>query len=683
MKITNVIWQLICIFAVQLRKLALFVVAWLALLGSNSLTAQVLMSGGESPVGSAIGAQDSTEHEHQAKPRILPSFQGRNLHSYGIDTFKTIDTSFGMLQRYHPLLNQGKFYVDLGVVGSPTKVLTIEPFHAAGPSSGFDLYKEFNLTPNNVPVYNAKTPFSNFSYVQGAGAILLKALHTQNLSPTWNITAMVNSYQVTKQFLDFNQTKYGSLHRGVYLGSHYRNQKGNYANSIEFTWNRSRRNEFGGGDSASFGEGLNFDLFKKRMPVDLRKTELVFTPLLYGANTRYRNHAHSFLQTLKVINGIRVFHEFKHQKEEYYYSDESVSISETKNVYDTLNRNLYLFQTNAFVDSNAYVNYSNHVGFFTDLKSNSKLPLMFKGYASYSGVYNGNLWGTRLVNNSLGVHGELQMDPYETRKWQGNAHADLFIGGINSGDYYLEGNLSSIILKKLKLNAGIKSQLTEAPLYLRQYFSNYYYWNNVFQKILTNEINGAVQFNSSADKLFARASIQTGTSSNAIYFDVTQKPKQLNSVLAYFIFKLNYKFNFRKFGIEQIWQVQSNNQSNFLPVPNLGNITGIYYQSRWFKKVLKVKLGLDFIWYSSVNAYSYAAETGAFSISKSKVKLGNYPQFDAYLNGEIKTLQFFVKFEHLNYGIYNYGFNNSTISTLNYGRESFLMRLGINWRFFN
>lgn len=646
--------------------------------------AQVVMPSGGGALGGnqQVLESDTGEHQHSNKPRILPKYYSRNLFLYNIDTLKQWDTGFGMVQRYHPLIKEGLPYIDLGSVGSPAKNLAIDPFYQSGLISGFDVHRNFNINTNSVPVYRCGSPFSNFSYLQGAGAILLKALHTQNFSPTWNVSAMVSSYQVNREFLSYNEQKYSSLHRSVYLGSHYKNQKGNYYQSVVFTWNRARRNEHGGTDTGYFGKSTSFTLFNKSMPFDLRDINTIFTPLLDQASSVYRNHSHSIIQALTVKKGLRVFHEFKHDKDEYVYIDNSVTQSERILMYDTFDRNLFLLQS-SFKDSNAYVSYVNNAGFFTELKPTAKVPLLFKAYASYSKIHNGNNWGSRYSTSSFGVHGEMKMDPYENRKWQGNAHADFYFNGYNGGDYYIEGNLNSIIFNKLRLNAGIKSQLNAAPLFYRRFMSNYFYWRTEYDKILNNEINGSIRFNNYNDRIFGEVSLQTGTSNNMMYVDTGRKLAQLKSVMAYYLLKISYKQSFKKFGIEEKLLLQSHNQMEYLPVPEITSVTGLYYQSRWFKKVMKVKLGLDIIWSSAIKGYIYNPETTLFSVSNSSDRLGNYPQIDAFFNGEIKTVQLFIKLEHCNYAMYNYGFNNYNGATLNYPKEELQLRLGLVWRFFN
>lgn len=659
-------------------------------MAANGSFAQVLTPAGGGALGGGVPGQSQTfaadtghDHEHNTKPRVLPKYYPRDFFLYNIDTLKTWDTSFNMVQRYNPLFKQGTPFIDLGPVGSPTKNLTLNPFYSPGLISGFNVHQNYNLNTQTLPVYRCATPFSNFSYVQGGGAIILKALHTQNFSPTWNVSAAVNSYQVTRQFLSYSEEKYGSLHRSVSLGSHYKNKKGNYYQSVVVTWNRARRNEPGGTDTGYFDKSTKFTLFNKAMPFELRNLETIYSPLLGSASSVYRNHSHSIIQALTVKKGLRVFHEFRHDKDGYVYTDNSVNEASRIQMYDTFNRNLYLFKT-SFRDSNAYVSYLNNLGFFTELKPDAKIPFMLKAYASYSKLRSGNLWGSRYSTSSFGVHGDLKMDPYENRKWQGSAHADFYFGGDNSGDYYIEGNLSSIIMNKLRLNAGIKSQLSAVPIYYRKFFSNYFYWwNSNYSKILNNEINGSIRFNNYSDKVYAEASLQTGTSNNMIYINENRRPAQLNAVMAYYIFKLTYKQSFKKFGIEERLMFQSNNQMNYMPVPEFTSVTGLYYQSRWFKKVLKVKIGLDISWYSAIKAYVYNPETALFSISNSTQKLGNYPQADVYFSGEVKTVQLFFKLEHWNNNFYNYGFNNYNGSTLNYPRESMLFRLGLVWRFFN
>ncbi|MEY3983125.1 MAG: hypothetical protein RL160_682, partial [Bacteroidota bacterium] len=101
----------------------------------------------------------------------------------------------------------------------------------------------------------------------------------------------------------------------------------------------------------------------------------------------------------------------------------------------------------------------------------------------------------------------------------------------------------------------------------------------------------------------------------------------------------------------------------------------------WFNGVLRIRAGVDVWWYSRFNGYGYHPATGRFYVQQNK--FGAYPLVDLFVNGEVKNLQFFVKMEHQNQGLYPLSNEVPYWSAAGYAFEPRRFRLGLRWGFFN
>jgi hypothetical protein len=101
----------------------------------------------------------------------------------------------------------------------------------------------------------------------------------------------------------------------------------------------------------------------------------------------------------------------------------------------------------------------------------------------------------------------------------------------------------------------------------------------------------------------------------------------------------------------------------------------------WFNGVLRLRAGFDIWWHSRFNGYGYHPAPGRFYVQQNK--FGAYPLVDFFVNGEVKNLQFFVKMEHLNQGLYPSPNEVPYWSAAGYAFEPRRFRLGLRWGFFN
>jgi len=160
-----------------------------------------------------------------------------------IDSLSHPDTIPNRFQQYHPLYRNEIAFLDQGNIVSAYKPLLFN----AERKSGFDMgihqaFGQYLFTPDKMRLYKVRRAYTALFYAQGGEEFLtLKALHTQNIKPNWNIG------------IDYRRIKSNGFQQrqltGVYntrLYSWYHSPDEKYHLIVNATWNRIRNEENGG-----------------------------------------------------------------------------------------------------------------------------------------------------------------------------------------------------------------------------------------------------------------------------------------------------------------------------------------------------------------------------------------------------------------------------------------------------
>ena len=224
-----------------------------------------------------------------------------------------------------------------------------------------------------------------------------------------------------------------------------------------------------------------------------------------------------------------------------------------------------------------------------------------------------------------------------------DARGELCMVGSDIGEFRATGNLQTRfkLFKKdatIRANGYIKN-VTPA-FYMRHNHSRYFWWDNEdFNMIQQIYAGGEVDLESTGTTLSAGVeSIQ-----NYIYFDKTGVPNQHSGNLQVVNARLKQDFHFRAFGWENeiCWQLSSN--EDVLPLPKLSAYSNMYLAVK-LAKVLTVQLGANVYYNTAYYAPYYEPATQQFQIQRdeNKVKVGNYPLVNAYVNFHLKQARFFI-----------------------------------------
>jgi hypothetical protein len=76
----------------------------------------------------------------------------------------------------------------------------------------------------------------------------------------------------------------------------------------------------------------------------------------------------------------------------------------------------------------------------------------------------------------------------------------------------------------------------------------------------------------------------------------------------------------------------------------------LYYEDKWFSKVMDIQVGIDVSFYTLYYADAYMPALGLYYLQNGK-EIGNYPFVDFFFNMKVKHANIFFKSEHVNSGL--------------------------------
>lgn len=280
-------------------------------------------------------------------------------------------------------------------------------------------------------------------------------------------------------------------------------------------------------------------------------------------------------------------------------------------------------------------------------------------------------------SSNLYVGGNIRIPAF--KDWSFNGSAMVFLLGYNIGDY--EGRFSisrtgydTLGHPRNRVEAGILLKAYEPTYMQSRYISNYFVWNNNFDKTFANTAFASY----SNVRLKFDAQVWATDMRQYIYYNSQGLPQQTSEGVTVFAAQLTKRFVVGKKWHFDDYITAQYSTSGLLPLPNLIFRQSSYFQSHVFKKALLLAIGFDVFFNTSYKAPGYMPATGQFYL-QNQVKVGNYPYIDFFIDAQIKKARVFFKIEHVTSGL----FGHSYLQYPNYAQNDRAFKLGINWRFFN
>ena len=591
----------------------------------------------------------------------------------------TLDTLMNHTFYDYAFLKKDAGATYLGVAGSAT--LTHNYFKRPH-LDRFNLYDPYlgeTFTPETLPFYNTKSPYTELSYAGTLFATKLKeeanieVIHTQNLSPEFNFSLSYKRFG-GKGMIANEATDTRSFTVGVnYIGKQYIMHGG-------YIHNKVRRSENGGVSDEYFVRDTIVDDIRE-VPVYLSnansviKNNTFFITQMYGIPIRimksdtlgvgegtmmFLGHAGTFATYSRLYNdqidaGNSVARGFYHNNFLYdpVYSRDSIRTRVIDNRFfvrlQPWAKDAMVSKIDGGVGYELLSNYSfSPEHYLTGSKDHIAHNLYF--YAGASGIFR--------------------------KYFAWNALGRLDFTGYYQGDISIDGNVRFSawpIEQGVHLLGNVSMQNRTPDRHTAYYYGNHHRWDNHFGKITETKIGATLSIPKWKLEAFFGYSLLT----NAIYCDTLGFPQQSGDVLNIMTASLTKNFRVWRVHFDHKALLQFSSNQEQIPLPAVSANIRYYLQLDVVKNVMTAQLGADATWNTSYYAPAYDPDTGRFRVQNDR-KIGNYPYIDAFVNLTWKRATIFVKYINAAMPWPN----GDYFSALHYIRPQRAIKLGMTWPFY-
>lgn len=274
-------------------------------------------------------------------------------------------------------------------------------------------------------------------------------------------------------------------------------------------------------------------------------------------------------------------------------------------------------------------------------------PLDIENTTGLTPLPNGMTIPASKTKNFLWIGGSLHKDKGNILKYVANVKFGL-VGDV-VGDLELDGNISTkfkLFGDSVKITARGEFSNKAQPYLLQQYISNHFVWNNDFGKTRRYLVSGSLLIP------WTKTTLSAGVENlqNYVFFNGESLPQQFSGNIQIFSASLNQELRIGILNWNNTIYYQKTSKSDILPLPELTIYSNLFLKFIAFK-VLKLQIGLDCDYYTSYNGLDYQPATMSFHVQGAdKVKIGNYPLINVYINARLYKTRFYIQYSHLNQG---------------------------------
>ena len=639
------------------------------------------------------------------------------------------DTTYNYHFTEYPFLKDDVNAVYLGVIGSPTETYNFFKREEAENAVFYTPYMAYSYTPENLPMYNTKTPYTELAYWGTLFANAekeesnVRVMTTQNILPELNLRLEYNRFGGNGMLQNEDTDNRTFVAAANYLGK-------KYFMNVGYIYNRIEKSENGGIIDNSWIRDTTVDAreiavrlkeagntVKKntvfldqsyRIPFDFlskeareerkaRKAEKAFRDSLMAtgdtaAISRYllaqaEKDAASAMSADSIDTDITtafIGHcsEYSVYTKSYY---DEISSSDTDG-RDFFGNNFYLNPT-ASRDSLRVMKLDNRI--FLRLQPWSSDGIVSKldvgigdkllNYHDFNRL--SYLQKSKpVVRNSAYLYAGAQGQLKKYMHW--NATGRYTFLGSEINDFSVNANLSVNFYpfrrhrnSPLNLNFHFETSLREPDYYEQHLHTNHYWWDNNFGKVSTTKAEASLNipvWNLSA--FFGYALL-----GNNIYYDnhgSIQQNEVPMSVMTASVMKNFRLWNFH-FDHKALFQLSSN--EDVLPLPMLALNFRYYFQFNVVRDVMQMQIGANATFETKWHAPAYNPVLGVFHTQNEEM-YGNCPYIDVFVNIQWKRACIFIKAVNLGMGWPNK--SADYFSAHHYIRPQQAFKVGIFWPFY-
>ncbi|CAN5167659.1 hypothetical protein BH09BAC2_BH09BAC2_14440 [soil metagenome] len=580
--------------------------------------------------------------------------------------------------------------------GSAAYPIFYIPFLKAGWDAGFHAFDVYRYSLQQARFYKTTKPFTRLTYLLASGKEqLVNVLHTQNISTNWNFGF---DYRLiaTPGFYKSQNTN----HNNYRLFSNYTGKRKRYNAYLVLVGNKLNASENGGIRNDSL---ISDPQFKKRFTIpvnlsgDTRFSQNYFSSNVSTGN-RYRDFTFFYRHSYDVgkkdsiaVNDstteylfypkLRFQHTFSYNKYRFQYrdtldngTDAALDSAFYKQRYDTAIAISLTGMNFNLEDKWEVITNDFSLRQFPETKN----PAQFIDAGIRLENLNGSFsLGVHKYYNIV-VHGEYH-NKTRNKKWDAFAKGDLYVNGLNAGDYNLHASVRRTLSGKLGDVKISFQDVNRSPSFIFNEASSFNFKNGSLSKKENWIVFAATAENPLFNILVRNISI-TNFTYFTDYYHTTQEAALLNILQG----KASKKFRLTKhFNLYSDVLLQQTTSNSPIRLPLLFTRQRLAFEGFFFKN-LNLSTGLDVSYSSPYKYYDYSPVNGQF-VPQDTVTTKNLPNVAAFFNFRIKTFTGLLKLENLNaLNLANgLSFTNNNFTAPHYATPGLLFRIGVQWAFVN
>nr|WP_315158708.1 putative porin [uncultured Flavobacterium sp.] len=550
--------------------------------------------------------------------------------------------------------------------------------------SGFSPYPEFGFTAkqfnymkaNDIKYANVATPVTELYFKttiqQGQSVDSYFAL---NVSPRLNFSIAYRALRSEGRYIN-QESKSGNFR----FTTSYNSKNGRFVANMHYTSQKIENEENGGISSVSdfTGGDSSFDN-RARLGVYFEDANSALKGGRFFFDQAFR------INPTKGANNLYFTNQFNYEQIYYGYTQQTIASSVGGKL---VNRFGESFVTSGIDDTTDYNKMYNKVGlvyenstlgsftfFADDLRSNYYYNniLYLDG-----GITVPNLLSQKI--NTLGGQYNYRKDKWNGKFLYSKSITDEKLYSIDASAVYDWNDENQLSFRYQSMN-----KLPNNNYLLFQSSYKEYNWSKDF----VNEKINSISVN--ADTKWGALSVQLNTIKDHLYFaDITNAsqrkdsmqivaPKQYGKAINFASLKISREFVVGKWALDNTLLFQKVDQPDaVLNVPEFVTRNTLYYTNSLFDKKLLFQTGLELNYFTSYYTNNYNPVIGEFFV-QDRVKIGNSPLLDYFVNFKIQRTRIYFKAEHFN-SLFS---KNNYFSDANNPYRDFLIRFGLVWNFFN
>lgn len=266
-------------------------------------------------------------------------------------------------------------------------------------------------------------------------------------------------------------------------------------------------------------------------------------------------------------------------------------------------------------------------------------------------------------------------------KFRWVATGELYLTGYRAGDFNLNGIISKTFAWKkgpATWNLTGNAAMRKPSFWIEQWGSNHFEWKNDPAREFRLDLGTSFLYPARN----AEMRLNYAVIDNYTDFDTLALPSQHTGGLSVASLFVRKDLRAWKMHLSADVLIQKSSNSEILDLPLVATRSSGYFEHLFnFRKTdgqLNMQLGAEVIYHTLYQPYSYMPATGRY-YRQDKVKTGNYPFLNVFLNLKLRRTRIFLMVDHVNSGLMGYDY----YMIPHYPMNVRMFRYGLAWTFYD